>query len=530
MNAPELTEFNEGGTHEQNPLGGIPQGKGPNGLPNSVEEGETKLTIGGIKYVFSNRFPVTKKFAEALSIPSYTIGKSFAEASSQIVKRFKDRVDNASISTQTAFLDRLAQAQETAKLEQAAKDAGMSVESYLQAQIEQEAAAAEAQLEQQAAEQLPAEGEQFAGGGAMVASGIGSGLDIAGAVMGDLAKTGPVREEMSVGGSAAKYAAMGAAAGSIVPGVGTAIGAGVGAIGGAALAAISNNKIAGEKQDEMLKNQGQRVLNDGYKAYGGKLNIFRSGGDPEEDEGVVLQSGPVARRTLPGVQEIPLTAFSDNLEAFDPSVLKVTSNNATEALKTMTNEGTTEGATEGRWAGAAGLAMGLAPFVGNMIEGNNLELDDPTRYQRVGKTYTPQFADERRLLNIVDESYAGAPEAIANATAGDVGAYRANLLGSNIGKAKARGEAYNQINEINRQEQQLLNQDSALAQKEEVDMYNKELIDAKQDKAAYDAAKAAYRKSMYEGLGKLGETLFQTSQMEGMSPYDIFGKRKAEDK
>jgi hypothetical protein len=37
-----ITEFEEGGTHEQNPNGGIMQGTGANGEPNFVEEGETK--------------------------------------------------------------------------------------------------------------------------------------------------------------------------------------------------------------------------------------------------------------------------------------------------------------------------------------------------------------------------------------------------------------------------------------------------------------------------------------------------------
>ena len=47
----ELTEFNTGGTHSQNELGGIPQGIGSNGVMNTVEQGETKLK----NYVYSNR-------------------------------------------------------------------------------------------------------------------------------------------------------------------------------------------------------------------------------------------------------------------------------------------------------------------------------------------------------------------------------------------------------------------------------------------------------------------------------------------
>lgn len=51
----ELTQFNTGGMHHQNPLGGIPQGLGSNGKINSVEEGETKYKFKDGEYIFSNR-------------------------------------------------------------------------------------------------------------------------------------------------------------------------------------------------------------------------------------------------------------------------------------------------------------------------------------------------------------------------------------------------------------------------------------------------------------------------------------------
>lgn len=47
-----VTLFENGGSHEQNPIGGIPQGIGANGKPNLVEEGETKWN----DYIFSNSF------------------------------------------------------------------------------------------------------------------------------------------------------------------------------------------------------------------------------------------------------------------------------------------------------------------------------------------------------------------------------------------------------------------------------------------------------------------------------------------
>jgi len=48
--AKDLVRFDEGGTHEQNPHGGLPIGNG-----NTVEEGETKFKFNDGDYVFSNR-------------------------------------------------------------------------------------------------------------------------------------------------------------------------------------------------------------------------------------------------------------------------------------------------------------------------------------------------------------------------------------------------------------------------------------------------------------------------------------------
>lgn len=51
----KFNEFKGGGTHEQNPLGGIPQGTGSNGKPNTVEEDETSYDFPEGKFIFSNR-------------------------------------------------------------------------------------------------------------------------------------------------------------------------------------------------------------------------------------------------------------------------------------------------------------------------------------------------------------------------------------------------------------------------------------------------------------------------------------------
>jgi hypothetical protein len=106
-------EFNEGGTHEQNPLGGIPLGQDGNGNMNLVEQGETQKGA----FIYSDRFLLTLDVIESLNLPKSFSGKTPAEASKIINNKFKDRTDKISTSTKNNFLDKIAQAQESIKVQ-----------------------------------------------------------------------------------------------------------------------------------------------------------------------------------------------------------------------------------------------------------------------------------------------------------------------------------------------------------------------------------------------------------------------------
>ena len=54
----EFNSFNEGGTHEANPNGGIPLGVGDNGKQNTVEQGESSYNFKSGKYIFSDRITI----------------------------------------------------------------------------------------------------------------------------------------------------------------------------------------------------------------------------------------------------------------------------------------------------------------------------------------------------------------------------------------------------------------------------------------------------------------------------------------
>ena len=135
-----LTEFNEGGRHEENPYGGIPQGSSSNGQMNTVEQGETKKG----NFVYSDRLYINEDLAKQMNLPNYIKGKTFANASKSINDKCKDRNDIHTKATQKELLDRLANAQEYLKQQEAQINESM-----------------------QSNMQTPEFGNQFKGGGLM---------------------------------------------------------------------------------------------------------------------------------------------------------------------------------------------------------------------------------------------------------------------------------------------------------------------------------------------------------------------------
>ena len=84
-NGGDLVEFKNGGSHEENPLGGIPQGYNENGDLNLVEQGETKWK----DYIFSDRNKLSK--AERFGLPGILNNRTFSSAAKTIQKESKER-------------------------------------------------------------------------------------------------------------------------------------------------------------------------------------------------------------------------------------------------------------------------------------------------------------------------------------------------------------------------------------------------------------------------------------------------------
>lgn len=104
-----LEYINNGDTHENNILGGVPMGSDRDGIPNLVEEGETIWN----DYVFSNRLKVPETLTD-----KYKLSKdiTFAEASKKLGKEIAE-TPNDPISKRTFnfFMQDLQQSQEEVK-------------------------------------------------------------------------------------------------------------------------------------------------------------------------------------------------------------------------------------------------------------------------------------------------------------------------------------------------------------------------------------------------------------------------------
>lgn len=108
----DYVKINEGGSHEENPNGGVQIGVDPEGTPNLVEEGESIYK----DYVFSDNITASEKFLDENTLPTKYAGKLYSE----IADAFVDEAEESPLDPITrngldTFLTRLASAQEAQK-------------------------------------------------------------------------------------------------------------------------------------------------------------------------------------------------------------------------------------------------------------------------------------------------------------------------------------------------------------------------------------------------------------------------------
>lgn len=129
-----VTVIKNGGTHENNPLGGVPQGIGNNGKQNVVEEGEVKYN----DYIFSNRIVADKLLLKQLGLTDKYEDSTYAYIADKLSKESEERPnDPISIRGLENTLGKLRAAQEMQKLKIEAKERGITVQQLIQEKVNQ---------------------------------------------------------------------------------------------------------------------------------------------------------------------------------------------------------------------------------------------------------------------------------------------------------------------------------------------------------------------------------------------------------
>jgi len=254
-----ITEFGEGGTHEENPLGGIPQGIGKNGQPNLVEEGELKVKdpSTGEDFIITNNddMVMTKEIATKYNIPNKYVGKKLNKIGREILRLDSKRVgDHIEENSKNRELAGFISAHKELTEMQNAKDAQKKEDKFLKeitklneeypeymqalmASNQPQGPSPEEQMmmeQQMMAEQGGMEGQPMAPEMGMMPMTYG----------GTMYDFGGVMRGIGTGLKAASGLA------SMIPGVGTLVGAGMGAVG-AGLQNVGTNANIGDVLGEV---------------------------------------------------------------------------------------------------------------------------------------------------------------------------------------------------------------------------------------------------------------------------------------
>lgn len=110
--------FDVGGTHEENPNQGIPQGVDENGIPNLVEQDEVRFQ----DYIYSNRIKADKNALELVGLPTRGKGKTYAKLAERASVESRERPnDPISMRGLTDSMIKLQVAQEMQREEKGQK-------------------------------------------------------------------------------------------------------------------------------------------------------------------------------------------------------------------------------------------------------------------------------------------------------------------------------------------------------------------------------------------------------------------------
>jgi hypothetical protein len=499
------------------------------------------------------------------NLPPYIKGKTFSDASKAIENKFKDRNDSAATETKNTLLERLSEAQEFVKMQDALKNESQQIPDQMQGEIpegmeefmpqngmpdqniQEQSNPMQSQMDM-AMEQNPAaygaifsKPSKYAEGGFADMTGAEQGNAFSGAAAGalDLGRTafGPsgidttgamvAPDVQSRGSGALSGAAKGAAAGASFGPWGAAVGGVVGGVSGllGAGRAQRDASAAGHKY-ALAQNSNLRQTDFGM---GGRINKYVKGGkfdlginplnlNAEQTKFKNTYSNPINNLNLDLSKRD--VALSDNNTAFPKHKF-----GASEIKKTIAGKA----GKALNWLGEnAGDIAQYSPIGSNLLSLKNLEQGATERGLRLDNTYQPQLYDEARLQNLVNQQ--NTERALTESSGGDLGALRSNLIASGAIKTKALSDGMAQADQINRSELQNQFQTRMGVDQANVSL-DQNFIDRKaQDQGAFETTKGNLQRQIGEDIGNIGREESNKKLVKQMLGYKWNGKYWLDDK
>lgn len=529
----ELTQFNEGKSHEENPLGGIPVGGN-----NTVEQGETKNG----SFVYSNRIKLTPEIIKQYNLPKSLANKTVADATKFIDGKFKDRTDKISESTKQGMLSKIAEAQEAMKPQEPVIN--------------------------------PEQNQMFLGGDTLEAD----------LMPGAASATGALTSLVS-GDTDGAVSGITSSLGSIG---GTAIGGPIGGmIGGALGTAVGGliNGIGDKKRAQNLANKEHIIASNKFKndfAYGGKMyadgglivpdyikknaldfqkfaltkdknilpkfgadgswgnesnNAYSKYGKDYRDH-LLNSISPDTQKDLisadlnrkPSVQFGTYNKLSpeaqaglDITEGVNPETNNFNQAKADEIYKNS-KSGVLPKADLSKLGNTLGQAARYAPIAMNAYQLSQLEKPSYSRLNRLDQRFNPEYVDERSLQNIVSNETNDTINALTGATNGSVGALRSNILGAGLNRTKAMSDAYMNAEAQNRATNVQGQQFNAGINAANLQQDNLELDINDRNSAAYRNEKSKYLSEIGNGIGDIGKEEIYKKIAVTTTGYNFLGK------
>lgn len=477
---------------------------------------------------------IIKKF----NLPSYVKGKSFAQASAFIAKKFEGRTDPESIATLNELQGRLKQAQEFVKAEKA----------KMQAPQQDPNQPAQPPMEMGDENLFEDGGGLLSGLLGKITPGAGavtSGLDMLGGLLSG-EKTGAV----DIAGGAAKTALGLIPGGSLAsPLVDLATG-------------LINKKNPAEltSDSDMAKNYQATMMEDGgytdptdptdppTKTYDDYLKELQLGVDKTVQE-LIAKERNIGNVVDSGMQDQGLTELTTNnpfrpkvagqtVGATKPGLLDYSSENFGKMLDVAANptqftssptqsansQDSNQDKTQEQFNPLG--ALRYAPTAMNAVQLGLLKRPDDISLSRNNAVYNKNRIDERGIQNTVEEGVKTLQNQIVQSGGGSGAANRANLLATSLQGSKALSDAYMNAQQMNNRENTIKQQFDNQNRNVNLQQGNAETqINLTRD-AAFETNRSQLLSALGNDAGNIGkeELLKRFPELMGLS-YDWKGRK-----